>query len=151
MMRSKGDTNSRRLGLRFLERKRLRIVWSETFTPAAVRNSCDNVRALSVRFLKLSSYEVFLTFCVVTLGPLDLLLSHTDLVALKRLKSLAIVLGETPNVSATFLQDKPDCHIPRALYLSLLLRDRLLPISFNYSKSILSRQLDELKHCARAN
>jgi len=57
----------------------------------------------------------------------------------------------TPNVTATFLQDKPDCNIPRALFLSLLLRDRLLPISFNDSKSILNRQLDKLKHVARAN
>jgi hypothetical protein len=72
-------------------------------------------------------------------------------VALKRLKNLAIVLGATPNVSVTFLQDKPDCNIPRALLLALLLRDRLLPISFNYSKSILNRKLDELKHFARAN
>jgi hypothetical protein len=149
--RVRGIRTAGRLGLRFLERKRLRIVWSETFTPAAVRNSCDNVQALSVRFLKLRVLMKLSWRCVVTLGPPDLVLSHTDLVALKRLKSLAIVLGATPNVSVTFLQDKPDCNIPRALFLALLLRDRLLPISFNYSKSILNRKLDELKHFARAN
>jgi len=74
-----------------------------------------------------------------------------ELVALKRIKSIEIVLGATSNVHATFLQDKPDSKIPRALFLLFLLRDRLLPITFNDSKSILSRQLDEIKHVARAN
>ena len=53
-------------------------------------------------------------------------------------------------VPATFLQDKSDRNMSRVIFLSLLLRDRLLPISFNDSKSILNRQLDELKHFARA-
>jgi hypothetical protein len=89
--------------------------------------------------------------CVVTLGRTVQALSNTELVVLKRLKSLELVLMATPNVSATFLQDEPDCNIPRALLLSLLLRDRLLPISFNDSKSILNRQLYILKHFTRAN
>ena len=59
------------------------------------------------------------------------------------------MLGATANVSAAFLHDKPDCNIP--IFLSLLLRDRLLPIAFNDLRSILNRQLDELKHFARAN
>ena len=71
-----------RLGLRFLVHKRLRMVWSATFTPVAVRNSCVNVRALSVRFL---NWE-FLWSCVVTLVHPDLALSHMELVALKWLK-----------------------------------------------------------------
>jgi hypothetical protein len=36
--------------------------------------------------------------CVVTLGCPDLSLSHTELMALKRLKTPEIVLGATPNV-----------------------------------------------------
>jgi hypothetical protein len=39
-----------------------------TFTPAAVRNSCDNVRALSVRFLKLRVLLKLSLRGVVTLG-----------------------------------------------------------------------------------
>jgi hypothetical protein len=46
------DLTTGRLGPSFLECKWLRIVWSETFTPAVVRNSCVNVRALSVRLLR---------------------------------------------------------------------------------------------------
>ena len=121
------------------------------FTTAAIHNSCVNVRTLSVRFLKLRVLLKLSLRGVVTLGRQDLALSHTELVALKRLKSLAIVLGATASVPATFLQDKPDCNIPRALFLSLLLRDRLLPISFSVSKSILNRQLDELKHVIHVN
>ena len=81
----------------------------------------------------------------------DLALSHIELAALKRLKSIEIVLGATSNVHATCLQDKTDCKIHRALFLSFLHSERRLPISYNDSKSILSRQLDELKHVARAN
>ena len=121
------------------------------FTTAAIHNSCVNVRTLSVRFLKLRFPMKLSRRCVVILGYPDLVLPHMELVALKLLKSLEIVLGATRNVPATFLQDKHDCNIPRALFLSLLLRDRLLPISFNNSKSILNRQLDELKHVIHVN
>ena len=138
MTPSKGDT----YGRKFLIRKPLRIVWSETLTPAAVRNSCGNVWALSVRFLQLRVLMKLSWRCVVTLGRPDLALSHTELVALKGLKSLEIVLGVTPNVHTPFLQDKPDCNIQRPSEL---------PISFNDSKSILNRQLDELKPVAHAN
>jgi hypothetical protein len=89
--------------------------------------------------------------CVVTLGRTVQALSNTELVALKGLKSIEIVQGVTPNVHTPFLQDKPDSNMPRAPFLSLLLRDRLLPISFNDSKSILNRRLDELKHVTHAN
>jgi hypothetical protein len=147
MTPSKGDT----YGRKFLIRKPLRIVWSETLTPAAVRNSCGNVWALSVRFLQLRVLMKLSWRCVVTLGRPDLALSHTELVALKGLKSIEIVLGVTPNVHTPVLQDKPDSNMPRAPFLSLLLRDRLLPISFNDSKSILNRRLDELKHVTHAN
>ena len=100
--------------------------------------------ASSVRFLKLRVLMKLSWRYVITLRRPDLALSNTELVALKRVKSLEIVLGTTSNVTGTFLQDKPEYNIPRVLFLSLLLRDRLLPISYDDSKSILNRQLDVL-------
>jgi hypothetical protein len=96
--RVRGIRTTGRLGPSFLECKRLRIVWSETFTPAVVRNSCVNVRALSVRLFKLRVLMNLSWLCFVTLVPPELALSHTELVALKWLKTLEIVLGATPNV-----------------------------------------------------
>ena len=112
--RVRGIRTTGHLGLSFLEYKLLRIVWSEMLTPAVVCNSCVNVRALSDRLLKLRVLMNLSWHCVVTLGRPDLALSHTELVALKRLKSLEIVLGATPNVHATFLtvtsQEPYFCH-----------------------------------------
>ena len=100
----RGICTAGRLGLRLVLHKWLRIVWSETFTPAVVLNSCENVQAWSVWYLKLRVLMKLSWYCVVTLGCPDLALSHMEFVTLRRLKSLEIA---TPNVSATFLQDKP--------------------------------------------
>ena len=98
-----------------------------------------------------SSYEFVLTLCCHSWTPRPSTITHGmgGIKAIKKSRNCA--RGNSKCTSATFLQDNPECNIPRALFMSLLLRDRLLPILFNNSKSILNRQLDELKHFARAN
>jgi hypothetical protein len=141
-----GIPTTGRLDLKFAACKRLRIVRSDTFTPAAVDNSRYRTRALIILWRNVKFITSLFCRCVVTLGLPDLALSVTESVAVNRFNSLVIVLGVTPNVPATRQTDWTTCSIPTARCLSFVLRERLLPMTINTTKVMNSGHIKNRNH-----